>query len=132
HGDRDRRGARRDIPAHAGGSAVIVKRIATPIGPSLVGAAAELAAAPAGSAQEWQLPDGTHALTGALALDVTGRTVRLRGSDAVALTFAAGGLEITADAVEAIELSIAAGAGPPATQVSPGRSPPSRPPPAPS
>jgi hypothetical protein len=90
---------------------VIVKRIAAPIGPALVAAAADLAAAPAGTAEEWQLPDGTHALAAGLALSVAGRTVRLRGSDAVTLSFAAGGLELAGDAVEVIELTIAAAAG---------------------
>jgi hypothetical protein len=100
---------------------VIVKRIAAPIGPALVQAAADLAAAPAGSAEEWQLPDGTHALAATLALDVTGRTVRLRGSDAVTLSFAAGGLELAADQVEVIELTIAAASGASALKVAASR-----------
>ncbi|MGH2899591.1 MAG: hypothetical protein ACRDMZ_13035, partial [Solirubrobacteraceae bacterium] len=84
---------------------MIVKRIAAPVGPALAQAAVDLAAAPAGSAEEWQLPDGTHALAAGLALDVTGRTVRLRGSDAVTLSFAAGGLSLAGAQVEVIELT---------------------------
>lgn len=90
---------------------MIVRKLAAPIGPALGAAATALAVAPAGTAEEWQLPDGNHALPADLALDVTGRSVRLRGSDAVSLAFAAGGLAITGASVELVQLAIDAAAG---------------------
>jgi hypothetical protein len=90
---------------------VIVKQLSAPLDTALAAAAVALAAAPAGSAEEWRLPDGTHAFPAGIAIDVDGRTVRLRGSDAVTLAFAAGGLTITAAVAEIIEVAIDAAAG---------------------
>ncbi len=77
-----------------------------PLGPALLAAAANLAAAAAGHSEEWLLPDGAHALPTGLSLDVAGRSVALRGSDACSLEFASGGLSLRADAVEIRELTL--------------------------
>ena len=85
---------------------MIVRRLTAPIAPALAEAAAELADAPAGTEEEWQLPDQAHAIGAAIDLDVSGRRLVLRGGDACTLTFASGGLALTADSVSVIELSI--------------------------
>ncbi len=90
---------------------MIVKQLATPLDAALASAATALAAAPIGAAEEWRIPDGTHVFAAGIAIDVDGRTLRLRGGDAVKLTFAAGGLAITAAVAEIIEVTIDAAAG---------------------
>jgi len=74
--------------------------LSTPLGPALAAAATDLAAAPTSTAEEWQLPDGLHALAGGLTLDVTGRSLRIQGSAECTLQFASGGLVLRADSVE--------------------------------
>jgi hypothetical protein len=85
---------------------VIVRELTSPVGPALIAAAANLAAAPEGTAEAWQLPDGTHAIATGLVLDVSGRELHLYGSDDCTLAFAAGGLALIAATVEVSELSV--------------------------
>jgi hypothetical protein len=87
---------------------VTTRRIEAPIGPALVAAAAELAAAPAGTEETWVLPDEEHALTAAIEIDVGARSLTLRGGDHCILVFAAGGLTVKGGVVELDELAVEA------------------------
>lgn len=84
-----------------------VRRLTTPLGPALADAAAALAAEPAGTSEEWILPDENHALAAPVSIDVSGRLVVLRGGDHCVLDVV-GGLEVIATAVDVVELGVVA------------------------
>lgn len=89
-----------------------------PVGDALAAAQAELEAraAEAGPGEapgeaideEWQLPDGEHALGGPILLGAPGVALHLRGGDGVTLAIEGGGLTVTGADVRLTELGIVA------------------------
>lgn len=89
---------------------ITTRVLATPLDAALATAQAALEAAPAGADEVWLLPEGVHALGSGLTLGAAGKRLHLRGSDAVTLQFATGGLALVGARIAITELRLEAAA----------------------
>lgn len=86
---------------------MIVRHLTTPLATSLADAQAALTASPAGSEEEWILPDGVSALAGPVSLGDGAYSLRIRGGEGTVVQLTGGTLSVAGlvTALEALRVS---------------------------